>query len=218
MFSSRSSFVTAKPSPQNGEPLPARQANSHCASDDRAKHPVEQVTYNMIRDGGDSNYYWPKPPKDGTFLGKLRKKTGLDFDLPTEAQWGFACRAGNGSTKWGDGSDIEIGKTGEDENLNRLGCYRASSPAIVGSYEPNAWGIYDMSGNVWEWCLDGFKDDITSLEGATNAKTGSNVVLRGGCWSDTSAAYSRPARRESIDSARVTSTYGFRLVCTAGLQ
>ena len=159
---------------------------------DRAMRPVEQVCYNEIRNAANSTtadtaYDWPADPNPNSFLGKLQTKPGLDFDLPSEAQWEFASRAGNGDTKWGDGSGILNADT--DANLNLLGRYQSNGgrvlngssyanpaqscgatngTAIVGSYAPNAWGLYDMHGNVWEWCLDWYADDITAHGGAVN--------------------------------------------------
>jgi formylglycine-generating enzyme required for sulfatase activity len=90
----------------------------------RAKRPVEKVSYNEIRNNsGDDNvanpdYDWPIAPNENSFLGLLRSQTGIDFDLPSETQWEFAARAGNGDAKWGDGSRIM--NVNEDRNLDRL--------------------------------------------------------------------------------------------------
>ena len=220
---------------------------------DRAMRPVEQVSYNEIRNSNnsttaDATYDWPADPNPNSFLGKLRTKTGIDdFDLPSEAQWEFAARAGNGDTKWGDGSGIL--NVDKDENLDLLGRYKcnggqvqngtsydnpaascgvANGTAIVGSYAPNAWGLYDMHGNVWEWCLDWSADDITAHGGKVNidpttpANTlsgASNVnrVPRGGCWYD-AAGYCRPAFRGALKPSTRGNGGGFRLLCSAGLQ
>ena len=230
---------------QTDRPTPAYYNNASY----RSMRPVEQVSYNEIRNAANSGtantaYDWPNDPNPGSFLGILRTKTGIDFDLPSEAQWEFAARAGNGSTKWGDGSGIV--NTDTDGNLNSLGRYQrnggkpgssdpaasadaSSATAIVGSYSPNDWGLYDMHGNVWEWCLDWREDDITSFNGRVNidssdpsktlsGATGASRAGRGGAW-NAGAGYCRPAYRDADDpSSQRLKIYGFRVLCTAGLQ
>ena len=212
---------------------------------DRAMRPVEQVSYNEIRNAANSStantaYDWPAAPNSGSFLGLLRTKTGIDFDLPCEAQWEFAARAGNGSTKWGDGSGIQ--NQNPDANLNLLGRYRANGggtnpaassdattgTAIVGTYKPNDWGVYDMYGNVWEWCLDWYQDNISTLGGKVNinpsnsaqtlsGSAGSNRTVRGGgCTSVASEC--RPAFRTGRGPSTSEQYRGFRVICYAGLQ
>ena len=233
---------------------PSRLAPSHFNNAaDRAMRPVEQVCYNEIRNAANSTtadaaYNWPADPNPNSFLGKLRTKSGLDFDLPSEAQWEFAARAGNGDTKWGDGSGIL--NADKDENLDLLGryernggkvqsgssyanpaqsCGATNGTAIVGSYAPNDWGLYDTAGNVWEWCLDWYEDNINAhggkvnIDPATPANTlsgasGAIRVMRGGSWSY-AAGYCRPAfRSSSTPTSRNYINGGFRVVCTAGLQ
>ncbi len=208
---------------------------------DRAMRPVEQVCYNEIRCAAnstvaDTSCYYPANPHAGSFLGLLRTKTGLDFDLPSEAQWEFAARAGHGDTKWGDGSGILNGDA--DANLSLLGRYRhnggqiqngtayadpargcgaANGTAIVGSYAPNDWGLYDTAGNVWEQCLDWSASDITGLNGEVNTTVGTKRVRRGGCFQE-AAGNSRPACRSNANPDSRTGIGGFRVVCTAGLH
>ena len=218
---------------------------------DRAMRPVEQVCYNEIRnsanDSANSTYNWPANPNPSSFLGKLRTKTGIDFDLPSEAQWEFAARAGNGDTKWGDGSGIQ--NTDTDANLDKLGryernggrvwngsyydepsqfCRATQGTAIVGSYAPNAWGLYDVYGNVWEWCLDWYEDNINANGGKVNidpatptntrsGASGTNRVRRGGCRYF-AAGTCRPAKRSYATPSNRGVSDGFRVACTAGLQ
>ena len=211
--------------------------------------PMEKVCYNEIRNAANTTtanaaYNWPNDPNPSSFLGLLRSKTGIDFDLPSEAQWEFAARSGNGVGYWGDGSGIL--NAALDANLNLLGRYlnnptsnSSTSPAatispseggsaIVGSYLPNAWGIYDMHGNVWEWCLDWYEDNINAHGGAVNidpsapAKTlsgasGADRVNRGGRWGS-AAGDCRPACRNFSTPTYRSINYGFRVLCSAGLQ
>ena len=100
--------------------------------------------------------------------------------------------------------------------------------AIVGSYLPNAWGIYDMHDNVWEWCLDWYADDITAHGGAVNidpsasAKTlsgasGTLRAKRGGSWYSSAGACRTAYRHNSVPVYR-SSYDGFRVLCSAGLR
>jgi formylglycine-generating enzyme required for sulfatase activity len=222
--------------------FPSYFSNESC----RATRPVENVSYHEIRNSDNSterqNYDWPADPHTGSFIGLLRARTGIDFDLPGEAQWEFAARAGNGSPYRGDGSAI-LNKD-EDENLARLGRWwfnggwvdENTSPSAdvglehgttsVGSYAPNDWGLYDVFGNVWEFCLDRWEEDIRNYEGRINVdlevpgKTISGTstayhVTRGGSW-DSLAKSCRPAHRDGGTSAN--KAIGFRVTCTAGLQ
>ena len=219
---------------------------------ERFMRPMEKVCYNEIRNAANTttanaSYNWPNAPNPSSFLGLLRSKTGIDFDLPSEAQWEFAARAGNGVGYWNDGTPIL--NANPDANLNLLGRYErnggkvlsgtsyvypaancgvTSGTAIVGSYLPNAWGIYDMHGNVWEWCLDWYEDNINAHGGAVNidpsapAKTlsgasGATRLVRGGSWS-IAAGICRPAYRDPYTPTGRSTSGGFRVLCTAGLQ
>lgn len=208
--------------------------------------PVESVCYNEIRNAAnsetaDTSCDWPNGPNPNSFLGLLRTKTGLPFDLPSEAQWEFACRAGQGSGVWNDGSAIQ--QVSKDANLDRLarykfnGGYRAvtnesgevtypdpspwssigkwgpeNGTAIVGSYAPNGWGLYDMLGNTWEWCLDWYAADITGLQGAVNANSASGKRVTRSCSWSYIVEYQRPACRNISFAPTVSSeSIGFRL-------
>ena len=148
-----------------------------------ATRPVECVSYNHIR-GANLGAWWPQmnAVDETSFMGKLRAKTGRLFDLPTEAQWEYACRAGT-ATALNSGKNLSAA-TGVDANMAEVGRYYYNSgsfdnsydyggteetgTAKVGSYLPNAWGLYDMHGNVDEVCLDWY--DGTSSVNANDVK------------------------------------------------
>ena len=195
--------------------------------------PVEMVSYADIR-GSSVGAGWPasRDVDAASFIGFLRAKTGLqEFDLPTEAQWEYACRAGT-SGALNDGT-VNLTNINSDARLSVLGryswnggrlngttdpatnCTPANATATVGSYAPNTWGLYDMHGNVWEWCLDWQVDHlgtgaVTDPPGATS---GSRRVVRGGSWFNP-AYYSRSAAGyRDLPSTRNYS-FGFRLART----
>ena len=182
--------------------------------------PVECVSYNTIRGTGSTDGAgWPTyghAVDSGSFLGKLRAKTGKTFDLPTEAQWEYACRAGT-TTALNTGKNLT--STDRDSAMDEAGRYSYnqnngkggySEHTKVGSYLPNAWGLYDMHGNVWEWCLDWYKSDLGS-SAVTDPKgpnSGSTRVLRGGGWYNP-ALSCRSARRGRRDPSHSNNNYGF---------
>ncbi len=127
--------------------------------------PVNRVSYYDIRENWDNGNWseggsaispnWPATNAVGptSFMGKLRERTGMTgFDLPTDAQWEYLCRAGT-TTYFNDGVIV----TNETAQLNVLGWWSGNSLGVVhtvGQLLPNAWGLYDTHGNAWELCLD----------------------------------------------------------------
>ena len=153
--------------------------------------PVEKVNYGILR-GESKGAGWPSSNEvdEDSFLGKLRAKTGRDFDLPTEAQWEYACRAGT-TTALNTGKNLtwpsqdsamdEAGRYLSNQKDGRGGC---SEHTKVGSYLPNAWGLYDMHGNVRECCLDWYQKDLgnSAVTDPKGPATGTERSDRGGSF------------------------------------
>lgn len=161
-------------------------------------HPVE-VSWNLIR-GNSDVHDWPKVKTvdDKSFVGKLRLRTGIDFDLPTEAKWEYACRAGTSTTFSFTYFSSEYmwfrGRSGSHE---------------VGLLRPNPWGLYDVHGNAYEWCLDWYYwlEETKSVVNPLGPEDGSNRVRRGGAWYADTEFCESAAR----DCSSPTLSYGFRL-------
>ena len=176
-----------------------------------ATRPVERVSYNQIR-GANLGKYWPQmnAVDEASFMGKLRAKTGRLFDLPTEAQWEYACRAGT-TTALNSGKNLSA-PSGVDANMAEVGRYYYNSgsynnsydyngstdetgTAKVGSYMPNTWGLYDMHGNVGELCLDWYQANIaTGVTDPVGPETGTQRSVRCGAWDNYSGLCRSGAR------------------------
>ena len=157
-----------------------------------AKLPVTDVSWNDCQE----------------FIKKLNAKTSGGYRLPTEAEWEYACRAGT-STAYSFGNSL----TKSDAHFG------GDSIKIVGSYNPNAFGLYDMHGNVWEWCED-WKEDYPagSVMDPKGPKTGLRRVLRGGSFF-LSDSGSRSSYRGSFNTpSDRDSDLGFRLARTADIK
>ena len=181
------------------------------------KRPVEKVTYNLIR-GSSNGAQWPSSAvvDSSSFMGKLRMRTGLDFDLPTEAQWEYACRAGTTSDyNNGGSSENDLKKLGRYKNnqSDGKGTY-SSNHTIVGSYTSNAWELYDMHGNVWEWCLDWYNSSLSnSVTDPQGASSGTFRLIRGGSWYNNASSCTSSYRAQG-EMSDTHYDYGFRIFRT----
>ena len=142
------------------------------------------------------------------FIQKLNQQTGKKFRLPTEAEWEFAAKGGNQSKgyTYSGSNDLEkvawYGKNSEGKTHE------------VGGKQANELGLYDMSGNVWEWCQDGYDKSYYENSPETNPKgveSSASRVLRGGSWGFNDASYCRVAFRNGNSPASRYGSYGLRL-------
>jgi len=207
------------------------------------ERPLENVSFNTVRGSVAQGCNWPvngHTVHPTSFMGLLRTRTGgiLEFDMPTEAQWEYACRVGT-SGAWNNGTTIVNSTT--DANLALLGRYTRNGGHVlngtaysapdrgcglengtitVGSYLPNAWGLYDMHGNVWEYTLDWLISGSPTQAGddptGPTATSGSRTD-RGGSW-NYPANGNRAARRGSCAPATAYTEIGIRIVARAELS
>ncbi len=165
-------------------------------------HPVEQISwYDAVE-----------------FCDRLSKYTRVEYRLPSEAEWEYACRAGSntpfhfGETILGELANYDASETYEYHFPEES----SSKTTPVGEFPPNAFGLYDMHGNVWEWCLDIWH---STYEGAPNDasawidQNNNCRILRGGSWQNP-PQQCRCAYRKRCDSFNSLFNQGFRVVCS----
>ncbi len=181
--------------------------------------PAYNISYDKLRgteaEGGAGWPIYGHAVDESSFMGVLRAKAGMVFDLPTEAQWEYACRAGT-TTAVNTGKNLTNGSS--DPAMDEVATYShnmGGNYSTVGSYLPNAWGLYDMHGNVAEWCLDWYHHlmNETYMEAETDPvgpDTGTQRVCRGGNRGY-NAQYCRSASRDCADPK--FRDHGFRIVC-----
>jgi len=170
-----------------------------------AKNPVESVTWDdsqeFLKKLNALPHPIPLPPGEGARVRGL-------FRLPTEAEWEYACRAGT-KTRFCSGD--------ADAGLADYAWYDANSGGTThpaGTRKPNAWGLHDLHGNVWEWCGDWYGEyggGWVPKRNPAGPATGSDRVLRGGSWNHT-PYYCRSAHRIRYDPGYRQDCYGFRVV------
>ena len=179
-------------------------------------YPVSRdVSYNEIRGSA-----WPDAGgvTAGTVVGRLRARTDLQFDIPTEAQWEYACRAGHSGNTLNDGTPYS------SSAYKTLGWGQANSGWVqntspndhwhpVAKLKPSDWDFYDFYGNVLEWCRDWYAaytaDAVTD---PTGPATGSYRVTRGGSYALNAGALNSYYRRHNLASTSHDEKYGYRLV------
>jgi len=191
-------------------------------------HEVTQAQYKVVMGKNQSGFKGDNNPVESVsrndaveFCKKLSKKTGLEVRLPTEAEWEYACRAGT-TTPFHFGETISTDQANYKGNYvyvnGRKGLYRKKT-APVGSFKPNAWGLYDMHGNVWEWCQDRYGEDYykeSALEDPKGPPKGSLRVVRGGSWVDIPVGCRSAVRTGLVPTGWGSAGDGFRVVVLAG--
>jgi formylglycine-generating enzyme required for sulfatase activity len=192
----------------------------------RDSRPVEQVSYNSIR-GSSAGTNWPaiNSVDTSSFMGRLRARTGRAFDLPTESQWEYAGRAG---TTTALNSGYNLTNINSDAHMAAVGRYSHNggsgytqngdtsvATAKVGSYLPNQWGLYDIHGNVWEWCLDWYGAYPGTVNNPPGAPSGFYRVIRGGSWHD-NASRCRVGIRDYEFQGIDREILGFRVALPSG--
>lgn len=171
------------------------------------KYEVTEAQYNAIM--GDCSYcdcqYCPIVDEDAEeFIRRLNTKTGKNYRLPTEAEWEFAARGGNYTKGYSfSGSNF----------ISDVAIIGVDSVYEVGQKQPNELGIYDMSGNAWEWCSDRY-GEYTSVSqiNPKGAKSGKEEVLRGGGYYDDSDRCRVANRAKYLNEWNLPAPQGFRLV------
>ena len=168
---------------------------SECGND----CPVERVSWYEVQE----------------FITKLNQQTGQSYRLPTEAEFEYAARAGS-SKAFANGEIKEIA-CANDPVLNAMGwyCYNAGDRSHpVAQKQANAWGLYDMHGNLWEWCADSRYDGDYPSQAAidpVSPNPGEDRVIRGGSWNN-DAWFARSANRDWTNPEYRNDYVGFRLV------
>ncbi len=179
------------------------------------KYEVTQAEWQRVMGSNPSHFKGDRNPVECVswnnaqeFIKRLNAKGNGTFRLPTEAEWEYAARSGGKDEKYAGGNDVD-----------RVAWYRSNSGKEthpVGTKAPNGLGLYDMSGNVWEWCQDWYNDKAYSQHARLNpiySGGGDDRVLRGGSWLN-SAGRVRAANRGGFFPGRRDNFLGFRLLRT----
>ena len=171
-------------------------------------------------------------PPDTCYVGKMRLLTGIaTADIPTDAQWEFACRAGT-STAFNNGKNLGAGIWDPSPNADEVGWVSKSANQKivpdstdgiqpVGYLKPNNWGLYDMHGNLQEWCRDWYAKtpyaENSEVENPTGPTEGTERVTRGSdCGTAPGCARSASRNKFTVNTAQFPGRIGYRLMCGAG--
>jgi formylglycine-generating enzyme required for sulfatase activity len=152
-----------------------------------------------------------------TFCERLSRKTGRKFQLPSETQWEYACRAGTGTPfSFGETLTVDVANFNGEHTFRdeARGFYRHVTTE-GGTFPPNAFGLYDMHGNLWEWCDDNWLEDYSSAPRDSSSyqnKDSHERVARGGSWHEP-PRLCRSASRLRILESDADEFTGFRVVC-----
>jgi formylglycine-generating enzyme required for sulfatase activity len=155
--------------------------------------PVEKVSWNNVQD----------------FIKKLNEKTGMNYRLPTEAEWEYAARSGGYKEQWAG--------TNDEEKIGEYTWYGFTAEGVthaVGGKTPNGIGLYDMMGNVWEWCSDWYDKkyyEYSPSKDPQGPSEGSNRVIRGGGWRSRDKGLRTTDRNDFIPTSKKFTDIGFRL-------
>jgi len=207
-------MMGTNPSNFKGDNLPVEQVSWYDA--------IEYCNKRSQREGLTPAYTIKKnqsDPNNKSSLDEVKwtvtwNKNANGYRLPTEAEWEYACRAGT-TTPFSTGNNITTSQANYDGNnpynKNAKGEYRQKTIA-VGSFTPNAWGLYDMHGNVQEWCWDWYGNYSSgSQTDPMGASSGSYRMLRGGGWNYYARSLRSTNRNYTIPDSG-SHNYGFRLV------
>jgi formylglycine-generating enzyme required for sulfatase activity len=184
-----------------------------------ALKPATQADYKCLRGASDGSFGWPDTGhqvRPGSAIADMRSKLGIEVDLPTEAQWEYACRAGTTGAVYGD----EFTEAFISSTAAYTGNTSSWDAHDVGSFQPNPWGLYDMYGGQMEQCLDAYNAsvslaDLPSIDPQGAPKTGTSDktsirVLRGNAWNDVWYKQTSTWRAHYDETIRYVSI-GFRL-------
>ena len=205
------SFTMGSPANEDGRSSDEKQAEVTLSRPFwLAKTEVTQAQWEAVMGSNPSSFKGPNLPVENVswedaqaFIAKLNEKKilppGWEFALPTEAQWEYACRAEEKGPYSGG-------------SLDEVGWYDGNSRSRtqeVGQKKPNAWGLHDMHGNVWEWCADWYEDTLKGGTDPTGPSSGDSRVRRGGSWGN-SASSCRAAYRFRDSPGSRSYSLGFR--------